>query len=101
MFKILFRLKNNTISHSLETKIQVVILMAKYESLVMIIRQLQTLRNNKYPRKTYAITAIYQNFAETDSVGDLVHTGRTSTSKSLFNTFLKMKQSIDRTIFKC
>ena len=39
MFKALFWFWINNISHSLETKIQVVILMAKHESPVMIIRE--------------------------------------------------------------
>ena len=42
MFKVLFWFQINNMSHSLETKIQVVILMAKYEAPpVMIICQLQ------------------------------------------------------------
>ena len=41
MFKVLFWSHINNVLHSLETKIQVVILMAKYESPVMIIRKLQ------------------------------------------------------------
>ena len=41
MFKVLFWLPINNMSNSLETKIQTVILMEKYESPVMAIRELQ------------------------------------------------------------
>ena len=62
-------------SHSLETKIQVVILMAKYESPVMVIRELQR-RGTTNISERHAITSIYQKFLETGSVGDRAHTGR-------------------------
>ena len=65
-------------SHSLETKIQVVILMAKYESPVMVIRELQRRGTTNIPER-HAITSIYQKFLETGLVGDRVHTGRPST----------------------
>ena len=38
MFEVLFWFQVNKMSHSLESKIQIVILMAKYEFLVMVIR---------------------------------------------------------------
>ena len=41
MFKVLCCFQINNMSHTLETKIQVVILMAKYESFIMVSRQLQ------------------------------------------------------------
>ena len=41
MFEVLFWFRSNNMSHSSETKIQVVILTAKYESPVIVIRQLQ------------------------------------------------------------
>ena len=41
MFKVLFWFQISNMSCSLETKIQAVILIAKYESPVMIIRELQ------------------------------------------------------------
>ena len=65
-------------SYSLETKIQVVILMAKYESPVMVIRELQR-RGTTNISERHAITSIYQNFLETGSVEDRAHTGRSST----------------------
>ena len=65
-------------SHSLETKIQVVILMTKYESPIMIIRELQRRGTTNIPER-YAIISIYQKFLETGSIGDLAHTGRPST----------------------
>ena len=65
-------------SHSLETKIQVVILMAKYESPVMVIRQLQHRGTTNIPER-HAKTSTYQKFLETGSVGDCAHTERPST----------------------
>ena len=66
-------------SHSLETKIQAVILMAKYESPVMVIRELQRRGTTNIPERR-AITSIYQKFLETGSIGDRAHTGRSSTT---------------------
>ena len=54
-------------SHSLETKIQVAILMAKYESPVMVIRELQRRGTTNIPER-HAITSIYQKFLDTSSV---------------------------------
>ncbi|CAF0957579.1 unnamed protein product [Didymodactylos carnosus] len=65
-------------SHSLETKIQVVILMAKYESPVMVIRELRHRGTTNIPER-HTVTSIYQKFLETGSVGDHAHTGRPST----------------------
>ena len=65
-------------SHSLETKIQVVILMGKYESPVMVIRELQR-RGTTNILERHPIASIYQKFLETGSVGDRAHTGRPST----------------------
>ena len=45
MFKVLFWFQIDNMSHSLETKIQVVILMAKHESPVMIICHLHFVRS--------------------------------------------------------
>ena len=41
MFKVLFWFQVNNMTHSLETKIQVVILITKYESSFMVIHELQ------------------------------------------------------------
>ena len=65
-------------SHSLGTKIQVVVLMTKYESPVMVIGELQRRGTTNIPER-YAITSIYQKFLETGSVGDRAHTGTPST----------------------
>ena len=51
MFKVLFCFQINNMSHSLETKIQVIILMAKYESPFMIIRQLQPRVTTNIPER--------------------------------------------------
>ena len=67
-------------SHSLETKTQVVILMAKCESSIMIICGLQRRETTNIPER-HAITSIYQKSLETGSVGDRAHTGRPSTIK--------------------
>ena len=64
-------------SHSLETKMQVIILMAKYESSLMVIRELQRRRTTNTPER-YAITLIYQKFVETGSAGELAHAERPS-----------------------
>ena len=40
MFKILLSFQINSMSHSLETEIQVVTVMAEYESPVIVIREL-------------------------------------------------------------
>lgn len=65
-------------SYSLETKIQVVVLMAKFESPIMVIRELQRRETADIPLR-HAITAIYKKFLETGSVEDYAHTGRPST----------------------
>ena len=66
-------------SHSLETKIQTVILMAKYKSPVMVIREFIQRRGTTNIPERHAITLIDQKFFETGSVGDNAHTGRPST----------------------
>ena len=76
----------NNMSYSLETKIQLLLLMAKYKLPVTVIRQLQR-RGTTNILERYAITSIYQKFLETDSVGDRTHTGEPSTSNSLVHTF--------------
>ena len=50
-FKVLLWFQINNRSHSLENKIQVVILMAKYESLVMVIHELQRRGTTNIPEK--------------------------------------------------
>ncbi len=54
-------------SYSLETKIKIVVLMAKFESPIMVIRELQRQGATDIPvRQT--ITSIYEKFLETGSV---------------------------------
>ena len=65
-------------SHCLETKIQVVILMVRYESPVMVIHELQCQGTTNIPER-HPITSICQKFLETGSLGDRAHTGRPST----------------------
>ena len=65
-------------SHSLVTKIQVVTLMAKYESPVIVIREWQR-RETTNIAERHAITSIYQTFLETGSTGDHAHARRPST----------------------
>ncbi len=63
--------------YSLETKIKKVVLMAKFESLIMIIRKLKRREATDIPvRQT--IRSIYQKFFEIDSVQDLARTGKSS-----------------------
>ncbi len=65
-------------SHSIETKIQVAVLMRKFESPAIAIRELQRQAVLHIPvRQT--ITSIYQKFLETDSVQDLSRVGKPST----------------------
>ena len=52
--------------------------MAKYESPVVVIRQLQRRRKTNNPER-HAITSIYQKFIKTDSAGDRAQAGRPST----------------------
>ena len=52
--------------------------MAKYESPVMAIHQLQR-RGTTNIRERHARTSMYQKFIETGSVGDRAHTRRPST----------------------
>ena len=63
--------------HSLDTKPQVEILMAIYESPAMVICELQRQRTTNVPER-HAITSIYQKFLETGSVGDRAHIGISS-----------------------
>lgn len=65
-------------SSFLETRIQVVILMAKFESPIMVIRELQRREATDIPNR-HSITAIYEKFLETGSVHDKVRSGRPST----------------------
>jgi hypothetical protein len=65
-------------SHSLETKIQLVVLMAKLESPIIVIRELQRRGTTNIPSR-HTITSIYQKFLEIGSVEDRAHTGRPST----------------------
>ena len=74
MLKDLFWFQINNMSRSLESKI----LIAKYESPVTIIRELQRRETTNIP-EMYSITSVYQKFLETSSVGDRTHTGRPST----------------------
>ena len=69
MFKVLFWSQIGKMSHSLETKIQVVILMTKYESPVMAIRQRQRVETTNIFER-HPITSKYQKFLETDSAED-------------------------------
>ena len=62
-------------SHSLETKIRVVTLMAKYESSVMIVREQQR-RGATNIAERHAVTSIYQKSLQVGSVGHRAHAGR-------------------------
>ena len=77
MFEVLFWYQLNNLSHSLENKIQVVIFMPKYESLVMVIHQLQRRGRTTNILERYPVISIYQKFK------DRARTRRPSTSKSL------------------
>ena len=59
-------------SHSLETKIQVVILMAKNESFVVVLRKLQRRGTKNIPER-HLITSRYHKFFETGQVRDRTH----------------------------
>ena len=61
--------------YSLETRIQVVVLMAKFESPVMVIRELQRQEVTHIPER-HTITSIYQKFLDTGSVQDISPPGR-------------------------
>jgi transposase len=65
-------------SHSLETKTQVVVLMAKFDSPTMVIRELQHQEAADIPTR-HTVISIYQKFLETGSVQDCIRTGRPST----------------------
>ena len=65
-------------SYSLETKIKIVVLVAKFESPIMVIRELQRQGATDIPvRQT--MTSVYQKFLKTGSVEDLDRIGRSST----------------------
>ena len=65
-------------SYCLETKIQIVILMAKFESPKMVIRELRWHKAVEIPER-HTITSIYQTFLETGSVEDCIRSWRPST----------------------
>ena len=52
--------------------------MAKYESPVMVIRELRRRGTTNIPEK-YTVTSIYQKFLETGSIENRAHTGKSST----------------------
>ena len=60
----------NRVIHSLETKIQIVILMAKFESSIMAIRRELRRQQATEVSERHTITVIYQKFLETGSVED-------------------------------
>ena len=101
MFKVLFFFQINNMSHVLETKIPVVIVMAKYEPRVMIIRQVQ-------PRGTTNIPAKAFNNINIPKIPQSRLSWRLYSYRKTFNKqiigpsfSLKMKQLIDKIIFKC
>lgn len=65
-------------SYSFETKIQIVILMAKFESPIMAIRELRRQGAAEIPER-HTIISIYQRFLENGSVEDRARSGRPST----------------------
>ena len=73
--------------------------MAKYESPIMIICELQRRGITNIPERR-AITSIHHKFLETGSVGDRADTRRSSTRKLLVHIASRMKQPIDKIIKK-
>ena len=70
MFQVQFTFHIKNMSYSLETKIQIVILMAKFESPIMVIhRELHRQEATEFPKR-HTITFIYQKFLETGSIED-------------------------------
>ena len=64
--------------YPLEVKVQVVVLMAKFESPVMVIRELQRQGITNIPTRQ-TISSIYQKFLDTGSVQNVNPPGRPST----------------------
>lgn len=64
--------------YPLEVKVQVVVLMAKFESPVMVIRDLQRQGITDIPTRQ-TISSIYQKFLDTGSVQNVNPPGRPST----------------------
>mgnify|MGYP002385373932 CR=1 FL=1 len=65
-------------SVSLDTKIQIVILMSKFESPIAVIRELQRQGVSEIPER-HTISRIYQKFLQTGSVEDIKPPGRPTT----------------------
>ena len=65
----------NNMSHSLEIKIHIVLFVAKFESPIIVIREVKQ-RGTTNILTSYTITSIYQTFLETGSGGDNSQTGR-------------------------
>ena len=82
------------ICQSLETKIQVVSLMAKCKSPVIVICELRRRGTANIPERR-TVTSIYHKFVETGSFGHRAHAGRASTRKSLIHVFVE-----DETIYR-
>ena len=78
MFQVEFAFQIKSMSYSLETKIQIVILRAKSESSIMAIHELGRQEATEIPQRD-TITPIYQKFLETDSVENCIPSGRPST----------------------
>ena len=79
-------------AYSLQTKIRVVILMAKIESPIQVWRTLQKENSKEIPSPTQ-ISRIYKKFLETGSVGDRERTGRPK--KYDENTINKIEEIIE------
>jgi hypothetical protein len=79
-------------AYSLQTKIRVVILMAKIESPIQVWRTLQRENSEEVPSPTQ-ISRIYKKFLETGSVGDRERTGRPK--KYDENTINKIEEIIE------
>jgi len=70
MFKVLFLFQIIIMRYSLETKIQIVVLMAKFESPVIVIRELQRQGVTDIPTRQ-TIASIYQKLLDTGSVENI------------------------------
>ncbi len=78
MLQVFFPFQINIMPYTLKTRIQIVVLMSKFESPIRVILELQRREATEIPER-HTISAIYQKFIDIGSVEDIKSPGRPTT----------------------